>query len=175
MAFQRRTRLALRVAGVAGLAVGLFPYYSHTSGPPPDAGVPPLQLPGVGALPDRSSSTLVRLGLPFSPLYRYQREDSFSAETSTTPAAGGSVTVQSGEAAFTGEVKTVKFSSGFSSSWRVEFLSWSAAVAAVGIVLVVVSFLARGRNPAPPPAADAGGTGTGPSAGPPDAVGPART
>jgi hypothetical protein len=125
-----------------------------------------LEFPGFGTLPDRPSNTLVRVGLPFSPLFRYHRENSFSAESPAIPATGDRITVKSGETKFIGEMTSVKFSSGSSASWRIEFLSWSAAAAALGILLLVCSFLVRRGRPVPSPQVEVGGSGIGPSAEP---------
>jgi hypothetical protein len=162
MAFHRRTRLALRAAGMVCLVLGLFPYYSHTSDAPPEADVPPITVPGLGTLPDRTASTRLRVGLPFSPLFHYQREDIVTAESTTGPAAGGVVPIKSGdgtvigEAKFDGEGKFTMLNSKFSYNWRIEFFSWSAALAAIGAVLLVASFWPRGSRPAPPPAPESG-------------------
>ncbi|CEF48452.1 unnamed protein product [uncultured bacterium] len=50
----------------------------------------------------------------------------------------------SGDAEPVVEVKTVDFSAGYSADWRWELLSWSSALAAAGIVLLVVPLLRRG-------------------------------
>jgi hypothetical protein len=51
MAVQRRLRMALRIVAASCLVAGLFPYCSHTSGPPPEADFPPIDLPVVGRSP----------------------------------------------------------------------------------------------------------------------------
>jgi hypothetical protein len=140
MALQRRTRIAVRVVGAVCLVAGLFPYYSRTSEPPSETGSSPIEIPVFGALPDRSSNTLFRLGLPFSPLFRFHREDRYEEKTSTTRAGEGAIRVKSEDGNLV-DVKTVNFKSSSSFDWRLGFFSWSAAVAAVGAVLLVVSFL----------------------------------
>jgi hypothetical protein len=92
-------------------------------------------LRGLETHPDRSSDKLVRLGLPFSPLFRYHREDKVAAETSAVPEPKGGI------------VKTQTYNSSFSSDWSYELFSWSAALVVVGIALLVASFLMRGNRP----------------------------
>jgi hypothetical protein len=149
MAVQRRLRMGLLIVGISCFVAGLLPYYSHTIGPPSDAGFGPMDAP---------STTTVRLGLPFSPMFRYHREDRFSADTSSPAASEAHITIKTPDTKSPVELKTVKFSARLSVEWRFEILSWSTAIAAAGIILLVVSSLGRGRRPA----AEAVETGTAP-------------
>ena len=109
----------LRVAGIACLVAGLFPHYERT--PRPDG------QPG-------SATVDVRLGLPFSPLFRYHYERS--------DAAGSSM--------FEGYRVEYSSSTSWSATWRI-YVSVSGALVVAGLVLVVVSFLRRSRPRRPPP------------------------
>jgi hypothetical protein len=140
MRFPRRTRLVLRVVGVACLVAGLFPYYSHTSNPPADSS-------GSGTPSGHSSRTVLRVGLPFSPLYEYEREEHLSVQTTTTTAPQGLVTGKSGEARTVGETSTTQFSSGLAFHSRTAFFSGSTVVAVVGLIALGLSFLGRRRGP----------------------------
>lgn len=134
MAVDRRRRQVLRVAGAACLIAGLFPYYWHSSGPPPNGDVPPVGLPGLGMSADRPSTTVVRVGLPFSPLFRYRRVIRFT----TGPGPTSTARAGSGEAESPVAVKTAQFVTSYSFDWRIELLSGSTALAAVGIVLLLI-------------------------------------
>jgi hypothetical protein len=139
MAVQRRTRLALRIVGVACLLVGLCPYYSYTSQPSVNTANPQVQSPGPGVSVTRSSTTTFGLGLPFSPLYRQTRIESF---TTTSPGDSS------------------ERSTGFMVMSEAQFQRWSTAVAGTGFFLLVVSLLMRGRRPVASPVDGAIGTGT---------------
>jgi hypothetical protein len=145
-----RLRVALRIVGISCLVAGLFPYYSWTPRPPSGAGVPPINLPGAGAVADRTSITTVRLGLPFSPLLRYHQEERFMAESPIPSASKSNVSTKAEDMgppiarkpSESGDVSIV--------TWRyeIQILSWSTAVAGAGIILLVASFLVSGRRPA---------------------------
>jgi hypothetical protein len=106
-------RWVLRIAALACLVAGLWPDYVRAPASPP-----------VGA------STDLRLGLPFSPLYRYHRESIDSAESVTMFGDGARI-----------EASSI---SGYRSEWHIRFFSWSAALVLAGTVLIVVS-LRSGR------------------------------
>jgi hypothetical protein len=69
------------------------------------------------------------------------------AETSNPPVTEANIRIKTSDRKSPVELKIVKFSTGFSTEWRFEILSWSTAVAAAGIILLLVSFLGRGRRP----------------------------
>jgi hypothetical protein len=102
----RRGRL--RVAAVACLVAGLFPHYART--PRPDG------QPG-------SATVDVRLGLPFSPVFRYRYERREPATSSF----------------FEGNRVEYSSASSWFSSWGV-YVSLSAALVVAGAVLLVISF-----------------------------------
>ena len=137
----RRVRLTLGVAGSACLLLALLPYYSHTAGRAAHSGVPAIGLPGLGTLPLEPSKTVLRLGLPFSPLFVYLRETTFEPQPGSAPvsANGGEVKID-----FTGEI-------GFTHNWHFGFFSWSLALALLGAGLLVIAFWnVRNRSRARP-------------------------
>ncbi|MCK6459048.1 MAG: hypothetical protein L6Q95_04055 [Planctomycetes bacterium] len=116
MALSRRARL-VRFAGIACIAAALFPSYH-------------------GALPLAAGNTVkglpsadIRLGLPFSPLYRTYR----SVDPPPPTPEDGS---QNGTSWF--------FSTVY--GWRMEPFSWSAALGIAGAALLFVA-LRRRREP----------------------------
>ena len=136
MAMSRHVRLTLRVASLTCLLLALFPYYSHTAGPP--AFPATIELPQIGTLPAQPSKTVFRLGLPFSPLLTYQKEITFEPKPTSKVEPGGDVTVQ-----FSGAI-------GHTQYWRFGFFSWSATLAILGVGLLIVSFwnqASRTRTP----------------------------
>lgn len=137
----RRVRLTLGVAGTACLLLALLPNYSHTAGPDARSGVPTIELPQVGTLPLEPSKTVLRVGLPFSPLFVYQSETTFEPQPASAPASANGSETQPGGAVSSDEVK-INFSGeiGFTRNWHFGFLSWSSALVLLGIGLLVVAF-----------------------------------
>ncbi len=117
-------RLVLATAGIGCLIVGLFPRTSqHTEG----------SISAVSAESSRSVGTEFTLGLPSSPLYR------------STTAVSDTVNT---------EVERQLVSQhNESSTSRVELLSWSAALVAVGAILLVAALRSRARPGEPRPQA----------------------
>ena len=113
-------RVIFGIAGIACLAVGLFPRSSQGSGG---------TFAADGTASARSSRTEFTLGLPSSPVYR-------------------SATVVSETVNQEVERQLVSRHDQSSTS-RIEFLSWSAALVAIGTVLLLAALRSRAR-PAEP-------------------------
>jgi len=119
-----------------------------------------LRIAGLGCLvaglfPDRASAvsagasrTDIRLGLPCSPLLRYHEETATDSDVTLTQPDGRSFVAKS--------------LSRQASGWRLEFFSWSAALAVAGMVLLVLAFRRR-RRPAPVEPAGTPGREIGPT------------
>jgi hypothetical protein len=131
----------LGVAGSACLLLALLPNYSNTAAPNARSGVPTIELAKVGTLPLEPSKTVLRVGLPFSPLFVYQTETTFEPQPASAPASanggasepGGAVSSDEVKIDFTGEI-------GFTRNWHLGFLSWSSALTLLGIGLLVITF-----------------------------------
>ena len=114
-------RLCLIGAGVACLALGLYPRTSGHSAASLDAGSGGSQ---------QSSAHEFTLGLPSSPVYR-------------------ATTVQS-ETTDTVVERQIVTRHDESSQTRIEFLSWSMALVVAGVVLLAVSLRRQGRGTTTP-------------------------
>ena len=149
MAISRHVRLTLRVASLTCLLLAFFPYYSRTAGPAVFPGVPSIELPPIGTLPEGPSKTVLRLGLPFSPLLTYQKEITFEPKPTSAPAStiDGNTKVESGDAV------SVNFSGtiGYTHDWRFGFFSWSVALAILGVGLLIISFWNHSSRTRTPP------------------------
>ena len=137
----RRVRLTLGVVGSACLLLALLPYYSHTVGPAARSGVPTIELPRLGTLPLEPSKTVLRVGLPFSPLFVYLREITFESQPVSAPASVTGGEIEPGGAASGGEVR-IDFTGeiGYTQNWHFGFFSWSLALALLGVGLFVIAF-----------------------------------
>ena len=115
----RRVRLTLGVAGSACLLLALLPYYSHTAGPLARSGVPAIELPGLGTLPLEPSKTVLRVGLPFSPLFVYLRETTFEPQPASAQASANGGETEPGGAVSGGDIK-INFTGeiGFTHNWH---------------------------------------------------------
>ena len=149
-------RLTMAVAGSACLVLALFPYYSDTAGPAARAGVPTVEVPRLGTLPLEPSKTVLRVGLPFSPLFVYLREITFESQPEITfesqPASASAAAtggeIEPGGAVSGGEV-TINFTGeiGYTQNWHFGFFSWSLALALLGVGLLIIAFWnARSRS-----------------------------
>ena len=149
MAMSRQVRLILRVAGLTCLLLALVPYYSRTAGPAVFPGVPTIELPPIGTLPEGPSKTVFRLGLPFSPLLTYQKEITFEPKPTSAPAStiDGNTKVEPGDAV------SVTFSGtiGYTHDWRFGFFSWSVALAILGVGLLIISLWRHSSRIRTPP------------------------
>lgn len=149
MALSRHIRLTLRVASLTCLLLALLPYYSRTAGPAVFPGVPSIDLPPIGTLPEGPSKTVFRLGLPFSPLLTYQNEISF--ESNPARASAPASTIDGNTKDESGDAASVSFSGtiGYTHDWRFGFFSWSVALGILGVGLLILSFWnysSRSRN-----------------------------
>ena len=137
----RRVRLTLGVAGSACLLLALLPYYSHTAGPAAHSGVPAIELPGLGTLPLEPSKTVLRVGLPFSPLFVYLRETTFESQPASAPASANGGETEPGGAVSGGDIK-INFTGEieFTRNWHFGFFSWSLALALLGVGLLFIAF-----------------------------------
>jgi len=137
----RRVRLTLGVAGSACLLLALLPYYSHTAGPAAHSGVPAIELPGLATLPLEPSKTVLRVGLPFSPLFVYLREITFESQPKSAPASATGGEIEPGGAVSGGEVK-IDFTGEieYTHNWHIGFFSWSLALALIGVGLLIIAF-----------------------------------
>ncbi len=151
MAISRHVRLILLVGSLPCLLLAFFPYYSHTSGPAVLPGLSTMELPLIGTLPEQSSKTVFRVGLPFSPLLTYHKEVTFESKPTSAPTStiDRSLKVDSDDAASNSEAKTFNFSGtiGHPQEWRFGYFSWSVAFAVLGVGLLIVSFWNRGSHP----------------------------
>ena len=145
-------RLTMAVAGSACLVLALFPYYSDTAGPAARAGVPTVEVPRLGTLPLEPSKTVLRVGLPFSPLFVYIRETTFESQPASASAAATGGEIEPGGAVSGGEVN-INFTGeiGYTHNWHFGFFSWSLALALLGVGLLIIAFRnVRSRSRARP-------------------------
>ena len=136
----RRVRVTLGVAGSAFLLLALLPYYSHTAGPAAQSGVPTIELPRLGPLPLEPSKTVLRVGLPFSPLFVYRKETTFEPQPTSEPTSATGGDIEPGGAVSAGEVK-INFSGEieYRENWHFGYFSWSLALALLGDGLLIIA------------------------------------
>jgi len=121
-------RNVLRIAALACFVAALWPHYSHTVGPNADD-FDRFGFGDVLGLSRQPGTTLLRLGLPCSPLAEYRREYNFEFTPADT---GPPVQVTGGGKKINGSYKM-----GFSTGAHFHVLSWSALLAAAGVALLV--------------------------------------
>ncbi|MFO0808503.1 MAG: hypothetical protein U0746_07760 [Gemmataceae bacterium] len=136
-----RRQWVLRIAGLAFCAVGLWPHYSHTSDPTMAVGWENVEMPGVGAVPDRPSETEFCVGLPSSPLFHYRKATKIQSETISVP-PNTEVQAKSG-VTVTGSGEAVVANVTWKIDTKVHYVSWSTLLLFVGIALLVVSLWPR--------------------------------
>ena len=155
MAISQHLRLILRVGSLPCLLLAFFPYYSHTSAQAVLPGLSTMELPLIGTLPEKSSKTVFRVGLPFSPLLTYHKEVTFEPKQTSAPTStiDRSLKVDSDAAATNSEAKTFNFSGtiGHTQEWRLGYFSWSVALTVLGVGLLIASFWNRGSHARTPP------------------------
>lgn len=136
----KRVRLTLGVTGSACLLLALLPYYSHSARPAEHGGVPEIELPRLGTLPLQPSKTVLRLGLPFSPLFIYVSETTFESQPASAPASAAGGENEPGGAVSAGEVR-INFTGeiGYTQNWQFGFFSWSFALALLGAGLLIIA------------------------------------
>jgi hypothetical protein len=124
----------LRLAGIVCLVLGLFPYLTHTrtttGAPSDDVPSMPPKSSGVTTTED-TSITSVSLGLTFSPLLEFRLEQSDKKVTTESLQPGG------------GWTTNFQTSHNTTTGWSIGFLSWSAALVALGVIFLVISIWLR--------------------------------
>jgi hypothetical protein len=144
MVLRFRELLALRIAAILCLVLGLFPYYAHKTVLTTEGGVPRPRSPGEAATPIQLTRTSFSVGLPFSPIYSHQSEERTEPLARKTPSPHESATtIKFQGMVISGDLRAVQATT--SSSWRLEFFCWSTAVAVLGIGLLAASLIVKGK------------------------------
>jgi hypothetical protein len=153
MATSKSVRRALLIVGLLCLVGALLPYYSKTGRPV--AGVPDasFDLPILGnqRLPKEATDTLLRIGLPFSPLFTYETHFDYpqAPKFTTIKPEDGKVTVGSASISTQGpgtaEMTVFNFNYSFNSHFNIT--AWSSALGLLGLVLLIVGLRGPGRKP----------------------------
>jgi hypothetical protein len=137
---RRATSRLLFWIGLLCTLTALIPRYTHTPQEMP-ADLPSREKLGPFGKFDDGGQTELTFGLPFSPWFVWSK----SVVYKTSPLDIGGAIKTSGPA----EVKGTNFSININENWHVEFLSWSMALAILGIVLIVVAKYLRPPPPLP--------------------------
>lgn len=154
MACQNSVHKLLKFAAWACIVLGLLPYYSKTTRTVAGAekmtiGVD-LPVFGKQELPKGSTTTLVRVGLPCSPLFTYESRIEYTRppETIQVKPQDGKVSTASGVTLTgDGEVTTVNVNYGFKS--RFDYTSWSMAALIAGVGLLIFAGRCRRQKDVP--------------------------
>lgn len=142
VAISFRKRLAVQMAGIFCLVLGLFPYYSHKSVTATEGGVPRPKSPAEAATPVHLTRTCLSVGLPISPVYWRQWDERTAPVAQKSPAPEGLTTIKMQGMVVSGNVSSVAAT--ISDNRRVELFCWSSALALLGAVLLLASFFVRG-------------------------------